>query len=225
MPDTTATPDTLAGIYARYREIAPGADPDSPVVAMQLAQKLVVDAIRQNARCSAAILAGERDPQGWATLCAGFAAAHLMISYHRLGITAQPAAAEIADTLRTGDSIGEWLHEHALTLAIDPEEVGRLAEAEAALSREKQKAETPDLAALTERAEKAEKALAAKTNTLAALAARWDASADRNHREGKQLLDRGDRVAGEGLMGFAEALSACSANLTALLAAEPRAGR
>lgn len=58
--------------------------------------------------------------------------------------------------------------------------------------------------------------LAKLREQLAALAAKWDANADRNQRNGQSLLDQGDEYGSEGL-AVAEALGACHAELTALL--------
>jgi hypothetical protein len=52
---------------------------------------------------------------------------------------------------------------------------------------------------------------------IASLAAKWDANASRNQCNGQKLLDDGDGYGSEGL-AVAEALGACSAELTALLA-------
>jgi hypothetical protein len=52
---------------------------------------------------------------------------------------------------------------------------------------------------------------------LHALAAKWDANAARNQRNGQSLIDQGDEYGSEGL-AVAEALGACVVDLRAVLA-------
>jgi hypothetical protein len=59
--------------------------------------------------------------------------------------------------------------------------------------------------------------LAKLREQLHALAAKWDATADRNQRNGQSLVDQGDAYGDEGL-AIAEALDACVVDLRALLA-------
>jgi len=59
---------------------------------------------------------------------------------------------------------------------------------------------------------------------LHALAAKWDANAARNQRNGQSLLDQGDEYGSEGL-AVAEALGACVVDLRAVLADAPLAHR
>lgn len=62
--------------------------------------------------------------------------------------------------------------------------------------------------------------LAALRDQLTALAAKWDANASRNQRNGQSLVDQGDEYGNEGL-AVAEALGACHADLNAILAGLP----
>jgi hypothetical protein len=57
---------------------------------------------------------------------------------------------------------------------------------------------------------------------LHALAAKWDATAARNQRNGQSLVDQGDEYGNEGL-AVAEALGACVVDLRAVLADAPDA--
>lgn len=134
----TTEPDALAGIYARYREIAPDADPKSPDPSEALAVSLLVHAQRDYTRTLSP--AATLDYAMIGAMCARFAAAH-MLAWLRAN---QPEAAvrlsgEIASAWDDGGSIGEWLWEHAQPLGVDTDTVNRLAEAEAAIQGAKQR--------------------------------------------------------------------------------------
>lgn len=129
-------PDTLRGIYARLREIAPVPDPSGTDVTWQLSRYLLVAALKANARAEAEVLSARSlSMETLAAVHAGIAAVHLNEA-GRLGHPS-PAdggfAAEVAAAILDGDGIGEWLWIHSRALGIDANEVVRLAEAEARL--------------------------------------------------------------------------------------------
>lgn len=136
MTETTATPDTLEGVRDRLREIAPFPKADSADLARDLSRYLAVTAIRRDARCAELVLAGDvevaRDLH--AALAGEFAALHLLEAMRR-GDAHSPsaAAAQVLDAWQDGGGIGEWLWEHGQALGVDPDEVSKLAEAEARL--------------------------------------------------------------------------------------------
>ena len=137
MTGTGAAALTLEGIRARLREIAPDPSADSPDVAEALARNMTVSALRRNSRLLNSNQA--LTPEAVSVLCYQFAAVHLLqaarAAAHPAGAD-NATAAEILNAWEDGGGIGEWLWEHALGLGIDPDEVNRLAEAEARLEAE-----------------------------------------------------------------------------------------
>lgn len=137
MTTETAVPDTLRDVYARYREIAPEVDPEGSCTAWHLSRYLLVNAIRANARAEYEVLnGGGLSTSTLAELHGCFAAVHALESNRIVPdnpTRAIVAAAEIAEAIRDGGGIGEWLWEHSRHLGISINEVTRLAEAEARL--------------------------------------------------------------------------------------------
>jgi hypothetical protein len=136
MTETAAAPDTIEGVRARFREIAPFPEAGGADLARDLSRYLAVTAVRRGAHCAELVLAGDakgtRDLH--AALAGEFAAVHLLEAMRR-GDAHSPsaAAAQVLDAWQDGGGIGEWLWEHGQALGVDPDEVSKLAQAEARL--------------------------------------------------------------------------------------------
>lgn len=135
------TTASIEEIYARLKDLAPDPDPEAPDVADQLARFLIIQAQRRFV-----LLLDPRVPAGsaqLAALCGEFAAAHVLSRLIRETVdpaAVQRLAAEIAAAWDDGGGVGELLREHARALNVDTGEVSRLADAEAALRCEEDKA-------------------------------------------------------------------------------------
>lgn len=134
----TAVPTTLEGIRARLREIAPYPAPDDPAAAMKLARYMTVQGLRRNSRCLDTAVGPDvtLSMDAVSALQFQYAVVHLLAALGRGEAgpdSANVLSAEILGAWDDGAGIGEWLWEHAQALGIDPGEVNRLAEAEAAL--------------------------------------------------------------------------------------------
>lgn len=129
--------NTLKGIRARLREIAPDPGAESADVAEALARNMTVSALRRNSRCLNSALSPDQalSIEALSALCYQFAAVHLLQAFRAEEgpERANLIAAEILSAWDDGGGIGEWLWEHAQKLGVDADEVNRLADAEARL--------------------------------------------------------------------------------------------
>lgn len=135
---TTTEPTTLEGVRARLREIAPYPAPDDPDAALKLARYMTVQGLRRNSRCLDTALSPDvaLSMDALSAVQFQYAVVHLLAAMGRGESgpdSANVLSAEILSAWDDGAGIGEWLWEHAQALGIDPGEVVRLAEAEAAL--------------------------------------------------------------------------------------------
>jgi hypothetical protein len=153
----TSSPATLGDTRARYRQIAPEPSPEAPDVARQLARALLVSALRRNHRLTDIVLsAGEvLNADELAALAGEFTAVHLL---HAMitgtGESVHELAAQVTGAVRDGGGIGEFLWEAAQALAVDADEVNRLAGSEAritAAARDKELADVKGACALLAR--------------------------------------------------------------------------
>lgn len=130
MNDTT--PATIAEIRARYEEIAPGPTSDTPDPAVALARWLTFAVQRGFTRMLSPDLPMNHDEM--LLMLARFEGLHLLAS--KLGgdrAGADRLSREMLDAAEDGGGIGEWVYEHGQAFGIDTGEIGRLADAEAAL--------------------------------------------------------------------------------------------
>lgn len=134
---TETAPVTPDEIRAGYQQIVPDLDPGSPYVARQLVRALLVSAMRRDRRCAAAVLSADEELSAdeHAALVGEFAAVHLL---HAMitgtGESVTELAAQISGAALDGGGISEILWEDARALGVNPDEVSRLAEAEAAVT-------------------------------------------------------------------------------------------
>jgi hypothetical protein len=127
----TTAPRTPTQISARFREIAPYPDKDSPEQAKALAGWLTGQAQRRWTRCLDLI--PQEGPLYMTTISAmlsDFAALHLLMAMAEIDTgTADRLAVQIRETWDDGGEVGPLIWQHAVALGIDPAEISRLEEA------------------------------------------------------------------------------------------------